>query len=124
APETQRLCDERPQGREGFLDGGTGRQRVGDVFGQATAQLVPEALVRPVLDLLVQAALDVVAAAGGRAHGTQGEAARMVRIDQLVEGGWNVREQTEPAEGPDLFEIRDGAFGHACTAHTVIAVAA
>ncbi|MGO8557890.1 FAD-dependent monooxygenase, partial [Rhizobium ruizarguesonis] len=46
--------------------------RFGQLFlvGDA-AHIVPEAIVAPVLDLIVERALDVVAAAGRRAHRTE-----------------------------------------------------
>ena len=55
------------------------RQRV-----EAQSNFVPETLLGPVLDPVGQRDLDLVAAAGRRAHRGEREAARAVRVNQFV----------------------------------------
>jgi hypothetical protein len=59
------LGDEAAQRRDRLLERRAARDPGAGFRAQAQAQLVPEPLVAPVLDLLVETALDVVAAAGG-----------------------------------------------------------
>jgi hypothetical protein len=91
---------------------------------EAAAQFVPEAVVGPVLDLLVERALHVVAAAGVRTHAAQGEAALVVGVDQLVADRRHLGQQAEPAEGIDALETARWRLRHAGAADAVEAVAA
>src|SRR5690606_22614101 len=92
--------------------------------GQAVADFVPEAVVRPVLNLFVWRHLDIVAAARGRAHGAKRKAARMIGVDELVTDGRNVRDDAEPGEGIDFLVDRYRPLRHGAAADAVIAVAA
>ncbi len=65
-------------------------------------------LVRPVAStIVVERALHVIAAARGRAHGAEREAARVVGIDQLVADRRRIRQDAEPAERIDPLEGLD-----------------
>ena len=72
--------------------------RLGRLRRQAAAQLVPEALVGPVLDPVVERALHVVAAAVRRAHRAERKAASMIGIDQLAVGRRHLGQHAQPAE--------------------------
>ena len=61
-------------------------------------QLLPDALVGPLGDVLVGAALHVEAAELGRAHAEQREAALVVRVDELVVRRRHRGQDSEPAE--------------------------
>src|SRR5260370_1223991 len=102
AAEAQRLGDEAAPRRGALLDRRAGDERLRGGGTEAPAQLVPEARVGPFVELLGERALDVVAAAGAAAHAAQGEAARMVDVDQLLRHWRDVREHAEPAERVDL----------------------
>ena len=86
-------------------------------------QLLPDPLVRPRLELLVRRALDIEPAARRRAHAEQGEAARMVGVDQLLRDRLAVAQDAEPAERVDPFEHLQRRL-HRAPAHAVEAVAA
>src|SRR6266545_2799278 len=75
APEAQGLGDEAPERRDALLDRGPGDELRRGVPGQAAAQLRPEALVGPLVDLLGERALQVVAAARAAALAAEREAA-------------------------------------------------
>ena len=122
--EAHRLGDEAAQRGDALLKGRPGRHRVGDLAGQAPAQLVEEGAVRPILGPLAERNLDIVAAAPGRAHRAQGEAAFVMGIDQLMCGGRPVDQQAEPAEGIGPLEALQGARRDGAARHAVIAVAA
>ncbi|MCY1299772.1 hypothetical protein D9M70_493130 [compost metagenome] len=112
ATEAHRLGDEGSERRDRLLEGRSGDHRLGMMLRQPPAQLVPEALVGPVLDLFVQRALNVVAAARLRAHRAQCETTRMVGVDEFVIDRRHVGEDAEPAERIDLFEGVQGLFGN------------
>jgi p-hydroxybenzoate 3-monooxygenase len=68
------------------------------------AQFVPECVVAPVFDLVLERTLHVVARARGRAHRAQREATFVIRVDQLVRNRRRVGQDAEPAERIDLLE--------------------
>ena len=75
-------------------------------FGaKADGQLVPDTLVRPVLHLLGQRHVDVIAAARFRPHRSQHKAALVVRIDQLVITLRHIGQDAQPAERIDPLEL-------------------
>jgi hypothetical protein len=59
------------------------------------------------LDVLGEAALDVVAAAAARAHRAQGETTRVTHIDEFLRHRRRVGQQAEPAERVDPLEGLD-----------------
>ena len=63
---------------------------------EPAVQLVPDALVRPILDLVVQADLQVQAAGDRTAQAVQREATRMAGIDELVGGRRDVGQDAQP----------------------------
>src|ERR1700729_1249512 len=75
-----RLGDEAAQRRNRLFDRRPGHDPGPDIVGKPPFQLVPELVVRPVLDPRVEAALDVIAAQLGIAQRGECEAA-------LVAGG-------------------------------------
>src|SRR5262245_5258307 len=61
-------------------------------------QLLPDACVRPVLDVIVGGALHVKPRQGGGTHGVKRETALVVGIDQLMLGRRRFGENPDPAE--------------------------
>ena len=61
-------------------------------------QLLPDALVRPLVEWLVGAALEVEARELRRAHAVEREAALVVGVDQLLVRRRGLGEDAEPAE--------------------------
>src|SRR6202012_6154511 len=80
-----------------------GDDAVGGLLVEPALQFIPEAFVGPLLDLVVERALQIIAAAAGRAHGAEREAARVVGIDQLMRDRRRLGEDAEPAEWIDPF---------------------
>src|SRR5262249_39771624 len=91
---------------------------------EAPPQLIPEALVGPLIDVLGERALHVAAAARGRAHAAQREAPLVVHVDQLLRHGRGLGEHAEPAERVDALVRADRRSRHALPRHAVEAVAA
>ena len=84
----------------------------------ARVQLLPDALVGPVVDGVVGLDLQVHALQGGRAGADQREAAVVQRVDELVGGRGCLDEDPEPGEGVDALvlgadALRDGLAGRA-----------
>ena len=65
---------------------------------EARLQLVPDAVVRPLGEVVVGAALHVETAELRRAEAQKREAALVVRVDELVVRGRDGGEDPEPAE--------------------------
>ncbi|MPN29304.1 hypothetical protein SDC9_176756 [bioreactor metagenome] len=122
--EAHRFGDEAAQRSNALLDRRACDHLFGDVLGQTAADFVPEALVRPVLDLLVQANLDVVAAAGVRTHRAQRKAALVVGVDQFFVHRRRVGQEAQPAEGIDALVFLELVARHRGTRSPVVAVAA
>src|SRR5258708_34927122 len=91
APEAQGLGDEAAQGGDALLDRRAGDEPVGGLGRQAAAELGPEALVGPLVDLLGERDLQVVTAARVAALAAEREAALVVDVDQLVRHRRRVR---------------------------------
>src|SRR5690242_5477124 len=91
--------------------------------GQSGPQLVPEARIRPLLELLIQSALDVVPTARVGAHTAEREAALMVGIQQFARCGRHVGEYSQPSEGVHSLIMFHGCGGYALPAHAVRTVA-
>src|SRR5947209_7014339 len=68
-------------------------------------QLLPDAAVGPVLDLVVRIALQVEALDLRRARADEGEAALVMRVDQLLGRGGRLDQDAEPAERVDAREF-------------------
>src|SRR6187399_3334754 len=94
----QRLRDETAQRRDALFDRRTGAELRRRLYGQPCAQLVPEALVAPLAEVVVERTLHVAAAPGRGTHAAEREPALVARIDELVRYRRHVREHTEPAE--------------------------
>src|SRR5262249_34396709 len=119
-----RLGDEAAQGRNALLDRGAGDEAVSRLLIDPALQLIPEAIVRPLVDVIVERALNIMPAAPGRAHGAERKTAGVVGIDQLVTDRRRVREDAEPAERIDPLELLDRGRLDAGAADAVEAVAA
>ena len=124
ASEPHRLGNKAAKRGDALFQRRTGFQRLCHLRRQAAAKFVPEGVVRPVLDLVVDIALDVIARAGHRAHRAQGKAARRVRIDNLMRHRPRVGKQAQPAKGIDFLIGGNGGFRHGTAADAVIAVTA
>src|SRR5690606_34014908 len=105
--EAHGFGNEGTQRRDRLLEGGTCYQCLCVLDGQAPAQFVVESIVAPVLDLFVQRTLDVIAATGFRAHGTERKSAWMIGIDQFVADRRSVGQDPKPSEGINFFERLD-----------------
>ena len=82
-----RFGDEAAQGDDALLERGAARDVRAGLGPQPPHELVPEPLVRPVLEPLVHVALEIVAASVGRPHAGERKAVLVVAIDQLVMAG-------------------------------------
>src|SRR5437667_157335 len=106
-PEPHRLGDEAAQGRNALFDRWPGDEMVGCPLVQPALELIPELIVRPLLDAVVERTLHVITAAVHRAHGAERKAPRMIGIDQFVADRRRLRENPEPAERVDPLEGLD-----------------
>ena len=93
-----RLGDEAAQRRDALLDRRTRRHARGDVLADAQLEFVPEAIVAPLLDVIVERALHVAPHARRRAHAREREAALGIRVDQFIPCRRYVGQHAEPAE--------------------------
>src|SRR5215210_5308554 len=106
-----------------FLEDWSLGERPAFVCGEPRVQLFPNAFVRPVLDVVIGVALDVEAGKLGRAHAVQGEAALVVRVDQLLRRGRCLGEDPEPGERVLPLVHDEHALRYRRPAHPVEAVA-
>src|SRR5258708_2779505 len=97
-----RLSDEASQRSDRFLDRRAGNDLIRHILGAPRLELRPETIVRPRLDLVVEIALDVVAAEHRTALRGQRKAALMIDVADV--GEWRrLRHDAEPAERIGLF---------------------
>src|SRR6185369_13778986 len=92
------------------------RDGLRDLRGEAAAKLVPEGFVAPLIDLIIERTLNVVAASRLAALTAQGKTA-------LVVDRRHVCQHAQPTERIDLFVGRDRVARNACAAYAVVAVA-
>ena len=123
-PEPHRLGDEAAQRRDALFDRGPGDEMVDRLRIQPPLQFVPESVVRPLIDVIVEAALHVIAAAVHRAHGAKRKSPRVIGVDQFVADRRRLRQDPEPAERIDPLEGLDRRRLDAGAADAVKAVAA
>src|SRR5262249_57165637 len=90
---------------------------------EAAAQLVPEPLVRPLIEILVGRDLQVVPRHARRAPAAQGEAMRMVDVGHLADR-WRLRQDAEPAERKHAVPDRERAGRKRLAGDAMKAVAA
>jgi hypothetical protein len=107
-----------------LLDGGTVLQRCNRRRVQSPAEFFIESRVRPIFDMIVQATLQVEAAAGGRAHRAQREAALVIGIDQFIGDRRLVDQDAQPAKRVDAFVTPENILRDALAANAMEAVAA
>src|ERR1700676_2848642 len=122
--EPHRLGDKAAQGSDALLDRGPGNEMVDRLLVEALFQFIPEPFVRPLIDVIVERALYVIAAAVHRAHGANRKAPRRVRVDQFLADRRRLRQDPEPAERIDPFERLDRRRLYAGAANAVKTVAA
>ena len=103
---------------------GSGDQLRRGLRGQSILQLGPEGVIRPLLGLVVERALNVVAAAHLAALAAECETALVVDIDQLVRDRRHVSQHAQPAKGVNLFVQRDRAGRHGRATDAMETVAA
>ncbi|RWW91158.1 hypothetical protein BHE74_00034848 [Ensete ventricosum] len=108
APVLHRFHHETAQRRDAFFDRGAGHQLLGQFVGQAGFQLVPETLVRPFIQGFFHRHLQVIPAAGRRAHAAQRKATRVFGIHQLGVNRRGIGENAQPAKGVDPLENFQG----------------
>src|SRR5690606_16915153 len=124
AAKAHRLGHEGTQRRDRLLDRRADGHLLGR-FGRKTgANFVPEALIRPVLDLVVERALYVVAAARVRAHRAKREPALVVRVNQLMADRRHFSDDSEPAERIDALIGLEPLTFHCLSGRPMIAIAA
>src|SRR5690606_4527249 len=93
------LCDEGAKRCDGLLQGGPGGDTRRNFRPQPDCQLLPQPIVRPVLELLIDWNLDVVPAPGWRAHRCESESALVICVNQLLVARRHVCQDAEPSEG-------------------------
>src|SRR5688500_1857419 len=76
--------------------------------GQAAAKFVPESVIRPVFDSVVEVALHIISAADMGAHTAQGKAALVTHINEFLAHRRHVGENTQPAKG--IVPLEDADF--------------
>src|SRR5690606_8878533 len=123
-PEAQRLGDETAERRDALLERRSRDEPFAPLVVEPPLELLPEHVVRPVLDLVGQRDLQVVAASCAAAHRAEREAARAGDVDQLVVDRRRIREEPQPAEWIDLLVLANRILRHARAADAVEAVAA
>ncbi|KGD49403.1 4-hydroxybenzoate 3-monooxygenase domain protein [Burkholderia pseudomallei] len=119
-----RLRHEAAHRRHALLrDAAWGRRPAAVVF-EARAQFLPDARIRPFGQVLVGPALQVQSGDGRRAHREQREAARVMRIDELVERRRRIGEDAEPGVRVHALERAPPLGGDRLARDAVKAVAA
>ena len=122
-PVSHRLADVAAHPRDPFLEDRPLVERPA-FETEARLQLVPDAVVRPLGDLLVRAALHVETAELRRAEAQERESALVVRVDELVVRRRDRGEDSEPAELVLARELGQHACRNARAADPVEPVAA
>ena len=117
AAALHRLGHERAHRGDALLEDGA---RVD--IAEPDAQLIPDPVVGPVLDVLVDGDLKVQPTDLLRAHRVQREPVLVPGVDQLVGGGLRLGEDPEPAELIDEL-VLGHVLGDRLAAHAVEAVA-
>jgi hypothetical protein len=84
---------------------------------------VPDAIVGPVGDVFFRVALEIETRNLRRAHAEEREASPVIGVDDLVRGGWDASEDTEPGEGIETLVDAQHAGGNGGTTDAVKAVA-
>ena len=118
-----RLADVAPHPGDALLEDRSFGERP-SLQAQAGLQLLPDALVRPLGEVLVGSRLEVEAAELRGAEAEEREPALVVGVDELVARGGNRREDPEPAERVLARELGQDACRNARAADPVEPVAA
>src|SRR5579883_176876 len=121
--EAHRLGDEAAQRCDAFFQRRTGDEPLAPLVVESRPELLPEALVRPGIDVLRQAALQIVAATRSRTHRAERKAKRMADIDQFIGDRRRVGQNAKPAKRINALMRRDRARRNALAAHAVKSVA-
>ncbi len=120
--EAHRFGHEGAQRGDGFLERWSDYHGFGVMCWKTSAQFIVETLVAPVFDCFVKRALNIITAAREGPHGAKCKAPFVVRIDQFVRNGRNIRQYSKPAERIDLFKNVDCFFRNGFAAIAVISV--
>ena len=83
APKPHRLGNEAAKRGDALFQRRTGFERFGHLRRQATAEFVPEGVITPVFNLVIDITLDVIARPRHRAHRAEREAACCVGVNNL-----------------------------------------
>ena len=98
-----RLGNETPERGNRFLDRGTCDNLVCEICRETCFELFPETLIRPIIKIGVEWALNIVPAEHRTAHGRQRKAPFMVGVYDFGQRG-RFRQNAEPSEGIYFFE--------------------
>src|ERR1700677_292896 len=120
---THRLGDEAAQRRNRLFDRRTRYDPAGEVVRKPPFQLLPELLVRPVLDPRVEAALDVVAAQHGVAQRGECKASVVPGVNDIPDRR-RFRHDAERAERIGALEYSQHGLRNALAGYAVEPVAA
>src|SRR5215472_3971203 len=90
---------------------------------EARVQFVPDAVVRPFVDIFIGLALNVEPADLRRTHAEQSKTALVIGVDQLLRRRWRLRENAQPAKRVDAFEHCERACWNQGPANAMKAVA-
>ena len=123
APVPHRLADVAAHPGDALLDDRSLGERPA-LESEAELELLPDAVVRPLGEVLVGTALDVETAQLRRAEAQEREAAFVVGVDELVVRRRDLGEDPEPAERVLARELGQDAGGNARAADPVEPVAA
>src|SRR5262249_26859726 len=119
-----RFDDEGTHRDDSLLEDWTLGERPAVGGGKPRPELLPDAVVRPVGGAIFGVALQIEALDLRRAGADQGEAALMVRVDQLRRRSRRLGEDTEPAEGINVVILGAARRWNGRAADAVEAVAA
>src|SRR5262249_44433929 len=123
APEAKGLGNEAAERRDDLLKRRARNETLATLVVEAKAKLLPEYFVGPLVDVVGDRHLQVVAAARVTALRAQCESPRTVDVDELFGHGRRVRKQPEPAKRIDLLVLGDRFARRTCATDAVKAVA-
>ena len=115
---------EATQRRDALFDGGPASKVRRMLRRQAQRQFVPEAVIGPLLHLVREGALHVIAATRGGTHAAERKAALMIGVDQLVRQRWHIRQNAQPTERIYALEGTQHFRRHGLARNAVVPIAA
>ena len=90
---------------------------------QSIAQFIPEGFVRPLIEMVGQRHLQVVAATRATALRAQRKSSRTIHINEFLMDRRGVGQYTQPAKGVDLLKLLNRLAGNARSANAMKSVA-